>query len=304
MLAYNRRNYVGKAIESVLNQRYADFELIIVDDASTDGTSEIIDRHARQDHRVRVVHHAENKGVGFARKAVVELARNDLVALMDDDDIMLPGRLDLQVGFMNAHPDVSVMSSWAYLIDGAGKIIGKSCPEVDLERAKAESNPRLCLGLIHPAVMFRKADVMKVGGYREGLRCLEDRDLWARMVAAGCKLAAQPEFVLHHRLHGESIMVTRMAEIHDFGGFIDFNLVRRLRGQDEMTREQYNDYLGSLPLLKRLSNKKDRLCQIAFWRATMHYSARAWMRFVGNLALALGLEPLATIRRILKKLPS
>ena len=83
-----------------------------MDDASTDGTGEIIDRYARQDPRIRVVHHTENKGHGFARKAVLELARYDLVASMDDDDVMLPGRLDLQAGFMNAHPNVSVMSSW------------------------------------------------------------------------------------------------------------------------------------------------------------------------------------------------
>ncbi len=301
MLAYNRREYVGQAIESVLEQRHADFEFIVVDDASSDGTSEIIDRHARQDHRIRALRHAENKGVGFARKAVLALARHDLVALMDDDDIMLPDRLDRQVAFMNAHPDVSVMSSWAYLIDGAGKIIGKSCPEVDLERAKAELNPRLCLELIQPAVMLRKQDAMKVGGYREGLRCLEDRDLWARMVTAGCKLAVQPEFVLQHRLHGKSIMTTKVAECFDLGDFIDFNLVRRWRGEEEMTIEQYNACLTSLPLLTRLSNKKKRLCHIAFRCATMHYSARDWLHFAGNLALALGLEPLATTRRILKK---
>jgi len=301
MLAHNRRDYVGGAIESVLNQRHADFELIIVDDASTDGTSEIIDRYARKDHRIRAVRHAENKGVGFARRAALALATHDLVASMDDDDIMLPDRLDLQVGFMNAHPDVSVMSSWAYLIDATGKIIGKSCPEVDLERAKAELNPRLCLELVHPAVMLRKQDALKVGGYREGLRFLEDRDLWARMVAAGCKLAVQSEFVLHHRIHGKSIMSARMAECFDLGSFIDFNLVRRLRGEDEMTVEQYNDYFASLAVLRKLSHAKQRLCHVAFGCAAVHYSAHNWVRFVGNLALAFGLEPLATTRRIWKK---
>ena len=92
------------------------------------------------------------------------------------------------------------------------------------------------------------------------------------MVTAGCKLAVQPEFVLQHRLHGKSIMTAKVAECFDLGDFIDFNLVRRWRGEEEMTIEQYNACLASPPLLTRLSNKKKRLCHIAFRRATMHYS--------------------------------
>jgi len=75
----------------------------------------------------------------------------------------------------------------------------QACPEVNLERAKAELNPQLCSELINPTVMVRKQDVMKAGGYREGLSCLEDRDLWARMASAGCKLVLRSAQVIHVR---------------------------------------------------------------------------------------------------------
>src|SRR5436190_17595477 len=99
MATYNRRDNVGDAIESVLGQQYADFELIVVDDCSTDGTADIVDRYARQDDRIRAVHHTVNKGPAEARNAGLALARYDLIALHDDDDLMLPNRLGQQIEF-------------------------------------------------------------------------------------------------------------------------------------------------------------------------------------------------------------
>src|SRR3954468_22292724 len=134
MATYNRRDYVGDAIESVLRQRYSGFELIIVDDGSGEGTRDVIEHYARQDDRIRAVHHKENKGLAEACNTGLALARHDLIARHDDDDLMLPDRLGQQVEFLRMHPEVSVVSSWVHLIDEAGGIIGHSCPKVDLDR--------------------------------------------------------------------------------------------------------------------------------------------------------------------------
>lgn len=102
----------------------------------------------------RLVSHGE-PGAESGRNAALVLAWHDLVACMDDDDIMLPGRLAQQAAFLMANSDVSVVRSWANLIDGVGKVIGKGCPEVDPERTKAELNARSCLEPIQPATTFR-----------------------------------------------------------------------------------------------------------------------------------------------------
>ena len=300
MPTHNRQGYVGQAIESVLKQQHVEFELIIVDDASTDGTWDVIDRYARQDHRIRVAQHAENKGLAVSLNEGLELAKHDLVARMDDDDVMLPTRLQRQIEFMDANQDVSVTSSWAYLIDESSKIIGRSCPEVDLERGKAQLRPELFLELIHPATMYRRGDILKVGGYK--ITALEDRDLWGRLVTAGYKIAVQPELLMYQRRHSHSLTTTDLNKLFEFGDFIDFNVVRRLCGGDELTFEQYGSYVESLPFSMRLAGTIKQRSGIAFRRATMYYSTRDWLPLAGNLALAMALEPLGTAKRIRKKI--
>ena len=229
----------------------------------------------------------------------LHLAKHDLVARMDDDDVMLPIRLGRQIEFLNANEDVSVVSSWSYAIDESSRIIGKSCPEVDLERGKAQLRPELFLELIHPATMYRRRDILQVGAYKNTV--LEDRDLWARLVSAGYKIAVQREFLMYQRRHGHSLMTADLTKLFEFGDFIDFNVIRRLCGDEELTLEQYTDYIASLPFSTRLARAMMRRSGIAFRRATIHYSRRDWLPLAGNLAFAMAIEPLRTIRRIGKK---
>jgi glycosyltransferase involved in cell wall biosynthesis len=300
MPTYNRRDYVGNAIKSVLDQHHAEFELIIVDDASTDDTFEAVRNYARQDSRMVIVRHTDNKGLAFTLNEALALAKYPFVARMDDDDIMLSNRIENQLEFLMNNQDVSVVSSWAYLINETGQIIGKSCPECDLERGKAQLKPALFLELIHPATMYRKDDVLAIGGYRER-RPLEDRDLWGRLVTGGYKIAVQPEFLMLHRRHGNSIMGNRLDSIFEWGDYIDFNVVRRLQGQGEFTLSEYNNYIASLPLIRRLSNRRSRKSAVTFRRATVFYSKRSWLPFAGNLSLAIALAPVSTIKRVWKK---
>ncbi len=299
MPTYNRRAYVGQAIESVLTQQHAEFELIIIDDASSDGTLEIVWDYMRRDRRIRVARHAENKGLTATLNEGLQLANHDLVARMDDDDIMLPLRLRRQIEFMNANPRASVVSSWAYAIDGSNRIIGKSCPEVDLDRGKAECRPELFLELIHPATMYRRRDILNVGGYKSPI--LEDRDLWGRLATAGYGICVQPEFLIYQRRHGHSLSTKDLDRLFAFGDFIDFNVVRRLRGVEEFSFDQYISHLASLPLSTRFTRAVIRRSEIAFRLATVDYSRKDWLSFFGNIALALVLRPRGTFGRIREK---
>jgi glycosyltransferase involved in cell wall biosynthesis len=300
MATYNRRDYVAASIESVLGQRHADFELIIVDDHSTDGTEDIVKRYARQDGRIRVIRNPANKGVAESVNTGLAVARYDLIARHDDDDLMLPDRLGRQLDFMRKHPDVSVVSAWAWLVDESGRIIGRSCPKVDIERGVANLEPALFVNIIQPATIFRKRDVLAVGGYRN-FRQLQDRDLWGRMVTSGYRIAVQPEFLVLHRRHGNSLMTTEFEETFESGDYIDANIVRRLRGEQEVTLSQYRQLEASGPLLVRLSRRRRRRSQIAFRQATLFYGGRRWLPLVRSLTVAMALSPLETSRRLIDK---
>ena len=167
MCVYNDRAYIGEAIESVLRQSYQDFEFIIIDDGSTDGTGEIVDRYVASDPRIKLIRNRDNNGmpITILNEAIFR-AKNELVARFDSDDLMLPNRLERQIAFMNAHPNVSVAASYSYLIDSHGRIMGRTMPDVDVERAKATCNLLLFLEIVQPTVIMRRAHFAAIGGYR------------------------------------------------------------------------------------------------------------------------------------------
>jgi hypothetical protein len=227
------------------------------------------------------------------------VARFDLIARHDDDDLMLPERIHEQAGFLGMNPDISVVTSWAYLIDERGRTIGQSCPQVDMEVGLATLDPSKFVDIINPATMYRKAHVLDVGGYR--LVKLEDRDLWGRLVTSGYRIAVHPRFVVRHRRHSNSLMSAQLDALFEYGDYIDHNIVRRLQGQAEMSLDEYRAAQASTRFVRRLWRKRKRKSQIAYRRATMLYSRRLWLPFLRDLAVATALAPIATLRRLRSK---
>jgi glycosyltransferase involved in cell wall biosynthesis len=116
MPAYNAERFVREALDSVLNQSFSDFELIIVDDCSKDGTWQILTEYAAADPRVVLVHNEQNLGEAGARNSGLQVARGEYIAAMDADDVLLPDRLMLQVNYLDAHPEVGVLAGQAIRI--------------------------------------------------------------------------------------------------------------------------------------------------------------------------------------------
>jgi alpha-1,3-rhamnosyltransferase len=299
MPTFNRRVYLDRAIDSVLAQTHDKFELVIVNDGSGDGTSEILERRAAGDSRI-VVHSRRNHGVAASRNYGIEAAQFELIAVMDDDDLMLPNRLREQAAFLASHPDVSATTSYAHLIDENDRIIGKSCPRIDIEGGKATRRPSSFLDIIHGTAMFRRSDFLRVGGYRA--IALEDRDLWGRFVTSGYKIVVQPKYFYHVRRHSTNISRSSGVGTLTYGDYIDFNVTRRLDGLEDITFEEYLHLVRTAPLPAKLMRFLTHRSRCAYDKATLQYSKREWARFAGNLALALILQPLPVAKRLRSKL--
>jgi glycosyltransferase involved in cell wall biosynthesis len=172
--AYNNSEYIETAIRSILNQTFTDFELLIIDDFSTDDTVDKIKKFS--DSRIRLILNEKNLGLGSTLNLGLELARYDLVARMDGDDISLPDRLSVQHDFMKANQDVGVLSG-SYAMISDGKIIYS----VRAAETHAEIRQRLILHseIMHPCVMYRKSIILKYGGYKN--IPVEDYELWLRI---------------------------------------------------------------------------------------------------------------------------
>jgi hypothetical protein len=179
---YNAEEYLAEAIESILAQTYTDFEFLIIDDGSTDGSLDIINLHAREDQRIRVIARS-NLGLVKTLNEGVARARGEYIARMDADDISRPERFKQQVDFLNSNPRCVVLGTSVVLIDDSGRELATwHCflHDVSIRHALPAEG---CIP--HPTAMLRKSAVLEVGGYKEDYLAAEDYDLWHRLAQVG-----------------------------------------------------------------------------------------------------------------------
>jgi len=206
---YNGAATLAEAVESVLAQDDPEFELLLIDDASTDGSAAIADRYSSRDPRVRAVIHQRNSGLASTLNEGLELASNELVLRMDQDDVSLPMRLRVQREFMEAHPAVAVAGSWVFHM-GAEQRFDRLVELPTTSRSIAERLQREnCL--YHPSVAMRRSVVIDLGGYRSEFHNAEDYELWLR-VSHEYDLANVAEPLLRYRFSLGGMTLSRKWE--------------------------------------------------------------------------------------------
>jgi glycosyltransferase involved in cell wall biosynthesis len=178
MPVYNHAAYVGQAIESVHRQSFADWELVIVDDGSTDGSGRIAKAWAARDGRIRVIHQA-NAGPAAARNRGIAESAGPWLAFLDSDDVYLPSALADFHQFIAAHPQTRFVYGWRHRLGADGKVTEVAGEYQDRPTGPAELFQRMYLS--HPSLCYRRDLLEQVGGYDARLRSLEDYDLYLRM---------------------------------------------------------------------------------------------------------------------------
>lgn len=195
IVTHNDELFVGAAIESVLAQTHNDFELVIVDDASTDRSREVAASY--RDPRIRLLANPANRGAGASRNVGLAAIASEFVAELDGNDVATPERLAQQLAYLDEHPDVAVVGGQAVLIDVAGRRIGT------FTRPTTDLGIRWCgifqSPVIHSTVMYRRAIVRDaLGGYEEPYHFGEDFDLWNRL-ARGHAIGNLPQALVAYR---------------------------------------------------------------------------------------------------------
>jgi glycosyltransferase involved in cell wall biosynthesis/GT2 family glycosyltransferase len=206
MAMFNSAPYLREAIDSILTQTFTDFELVIVDDGSTDASRAIVESYA--DPRIRLLVNGENIGLSRSLNRGLGQSRGRYIARMDADDISEPNRLARQVDFMDRHNDVAVLGSCCGLIDDNGDSLGRRhlpCDDAEIRWALQFCNP-----FVHSAVMIRRAAAPEGSWYDESLVYAMDYDLWVRLATRG-KLANLDEFLVRWRMSRES-MTARLGD--------------------------------------------------------------------------------------------
>ena len=205
---YNAEAYVREAVESILAQSFTDFELIAINDGSTDGSGAILRELAARDTRIVLVERP-NGGLVSALNEGIGRARAGLIARMDADDVAMPERFALQHARMIEELELAVLGSCIRVMDKAGDIIrlGDHFPLTSEQATRCVENSGCPVA--HPAVMMRRGAVLKAGGYRKALSHAEDYDLWLRMIDLGYAIANLPWPLLNYREHSANV-----TEVH------------------------------------------------------------------------------------------
>ena len=202
MPVYNADCYVAKAVESILTQTFSDFELLVIDDGSTDDSLSVLEDVSKKDSRVKLTSRA-NTGYVIALNEMLERASGEFVARMDADDIAMPTRFALQVERLVEEPSVVVVGTHTMLVDPENRdlcVLDVPCDHDQIDEKHLQGIGGI---IAHPSSMFRVSALRAVGGYKPEFWPAEDVDLFLRLAEIG-RLCNIPETGIRYRLHRES----------------------------------------------------------------------------------------------------
>jgi glycosyltransferase involved in cell wall biosynthesis len=200
MPAYNAERYIALAVGSILNQTFREFELLVIDDGSTDGTSQVV--RSFDDGRIRLIRQ-ENQGIAGALNTGLKAALSDLIVRFDADDVCYPERLERQYRFMEQNPGYILAGSMVDYTDMDGRYVFTHRPPAISDEAIRRLPYKVC-PFIHSSVIYRKDPVLRLGGYNPHAHGFEDHLLWKALVRAG-KIYNMPEVLMQVRFNPGSV---------------------------------------------------------------------------------------------------
>jgi glycosyltransferase involved in cell wall biosynthesis len=203
MAVYNAAPFLREAVASILSQTYGDFELIAVDDSSSDTSLSILEGF--DDPRVQIIRHESNKGASISRNEALAAARGEFIAVMDADDVCIPTRLARQVVFLDTHPSAGLVGCGVYdNIDLEGRVLHTSHLPTHNDAIQQGLMRGWCF--LHSSIMFRKALYETVGGYTQAFEPVEDHD-FALRVLEHCEAHNLGERLVSYRLNPSGLSV-------------------------------------------------------------------------------------------------
>lgn len=208
MPCYNALPYLPEALDSIINQSYTNLEILCINDGSTDETGEVLERYAKSDSRIRVIHNSENIKLIRTLNKGIELATGVYIARMDADDIALPQRIETQLRYLETHNHTAIISSGFMRITEAGKELKSSIP-ICLSGVACAFASFFITPLSHPTV-FCRSQVLKENKYAaiEIAHHSEDYELWIRLISKAVRVSNIPDVLQKNRINSRSVSHT------------------------------------------------------------------------------------------------
>lgn len=251
MSVYNGERFLREAIESILNQSYSNFEFLIINDASTDSSRDIILSY--KDKRIRLMDNEQNIGLTRSLNSGLTLARGKYIARMDADDISMPERFEKQIRLLNNNHDIGLTGTYYQVITDNKRVIEIIMPPTDNYeiKTKLSDGSQFC----HGSVMFLKECIEKVGPYKEIFKSAQDYDLWLR-ISQKYNVANIPEPLYQWRFHLNSVSMNRSSQ-NKYAAMARFL-------NDPSRKEVFLETEAIEKTLGEIENKKGKRQEISF----------------------------------------
>jgi glycosyltransferase involved in cell wall biosynthesis len=261
MPVYNARSYVSAAIESILNQTYPFYKILIINDGSTDGSEQIIKSYLN---REVILWHQKNQGPGAAMNRAIQYAHDldfKFIARIDADDISLSNRLEKQIALLLRFPNSAACSANCYYIDSVSeKIIGSSTVSASQKLIKWEIANGL-RGLIQGVTLFRTSALFSMGGYREQFKLAEETDLFLRL-AENFELCNSSAYLAKIRLYPNSLSMSNVRKnIH----YQFYALDCRKKRENQNPERGFEDFINNMSWGTKLAIWHEE-CFLKLWR--------------------------------------
>jgi len=300
MPAYNASVFIAPAIESILNQTFQDFELIIVDDGSTDNTVDIIKSYIDLDKRIKIIQ-IGHAGICHALNIGIQESKYSWIARMDADDVALPRRLEKQINAAQANPQVVIWGSYVQHISSTGQVLSlqKHGPITEEEYCSLIREGEIPY-VPHPTMLIRKDVLLKAGGYDPQFTVTQDLDLVSRMSEHGPILVV-PEPLLLYRVHRQAASMQKFFLQQLFVRCIVARHQARIAGVEIPEVEQVIEAEKKQPLLARFTKDLRLLGQFWYRKAGLLVSEKRYLRAACYLTMTFVVNPTYSVPRIWKQ---
>ena len=226
---YNGAAWLPDTLRSIFEQTFEDFELILVDDASTDNLREVIDQQT--DHRLQVLHLEKKTGVAGARNAGIAKALGQYIAFCDADDLCAPTRFEIQLAYLQSHPEVGACGSAFTCFDAEDKeTVVNPTTNAEIRHALLRGN---CFGM---STMMGHAELFRRTPFDQSMTLSEDYDLWTRLAGCGVQLANLPHSLLRYRIHEQQASQQKAQRLDQLARKIRSMYCARLIGADGLVQ--------------------------------------------------------------------
>ncbi|GHF35909.1 glycosyltransferase involved in cell wall biosynthesis [Deinococcus metalli] len=295
---YNAERYLEDTLRAIRAQSFQDFEVVMVDDGSTDGTAQMALHYARADARFHLIR-TTNRGIAATRNTAIAHSSAPWIAVCDGDDVWHPHKLEVQAAVLRRWDEpqrgpLAAVGTGGHFINAAGRPVGPidppASPWPDAERLDASPE----LKMINSSVVFRRDLFARAGGYRPEYSPTEDLDLWLRLRALGAVVNV-PQRLTEYRMHGQNLSHSSYVPmlLHAERAYV--NAQRRAQGLPEWSHDEYMTDLRRTPLdhARRLG----ALRQMGYYNmAKVNVFNRRYLAAAAALVVAAGLDPLRATR--------